>query len=142
MTKKLDMKAVQFCLENQHRFTKPRQKVLSTIVKSKKPIKAYEILEKLKKPLSNPKPPTIYRAIEFWVKHNFIHRIESLNAYTACVENHLHKGSQFLICIDCGKVIESHLCELPKMIKETTLKNSFKPDSWNLEVNGRCIQCS
>ena len=44
MPKNLDKKAVEFCLENQHRFTKPRQQVLSTILKSKKPIKAYEFL--------------------------------------------------------------------------------------------------
>ena len=63
---------------------------------------------------NSPKPPTIYRAIDFWHSHNFIHRIESQNAYFICIENHLHKGSQFMICDECGKVIEAHFCDLPK----------------------------
>ena len=135
-------KALKFCIENNHRFTGPREKVLKIIASSTKPIKAYQILGQLGKLINNPKPPTAYRAIAFWHKHNFIHRIESLNAYSVCNENHLHKGSQFLICNDCGRVIESHLSNLPKIIKETSLKNSFQPDSWNIEINGKCGLCS
>lgn len=142
MVKRIEKKALDYCVRNNQRYTKPRKLVLNVLANSKKPIKAYEILHKLKIILCDPKPPTIYRAIEFWLKHNFIHRIESLNAYAICVEDHLHKGSQFLICNDCGRVIESHLSSLPKIIKETTLKNSFQPDSWNLEINGRCGLCS
>lgn len=142
MLKKIEKKAFDYCSRNKQRYTEPRKQVLSVIARSKKPIKAYEILNKLKLILYDPKPPTIYRAIEFWLKHNFIHRIESLNAYSVCNESHLHKGSQFLICNDCGRVIESHLSNLPKIIKETSLKNSFQPDSWNIEINGKCGLCS
>ena len=44
---------------------------------SKRPIKAYEILKELGKKIKNPKPPTAYRAIEFWCKFNFIHRLKA-----------------------------------------------------------------
>ena len=115
--------------------------VLKIIISTKKPIKAYEILKKLGKTINNPKPPTAYRAIDFWHKHNFVHRIESLSAYKACDAGHFHKGSQFLICNDCGKVIESHICELPGSIKNSITKNTFKPTSWNFEINGVCSQC-
>ena len=142
MSKNLEKKANHFCLENNHRLTKPRIDVLKIIIKSKKPIKAYDILKKLSKTIKNPKPPTAYRAIDFWLKHNFIHRIESLSAYKACDSDHLHKGSQFLICNGCGKVIESHICELPNAIKNSTIKNTFKPTSWNFEINGVCGQCA
>lgn len=141
MKKEIINKATQFCLENKHRLTEPRLKVLRIISQSKKPIKAYEILKVLSKVIKKPKPPTAYRAIEFWLKYNFIHRIESLNAYLICKADHLHKGSQFLICNDCGKVIESHLCELPESLKISSRKNTFTPKSWNLEINGTCNQC-
>lgn len=142
MLNKIEKRAFHYCTKNKQRYTEPRRQVLNIIAKSKNPIKAYEILEKLKITLCDPKPPTIYRAIDFWLKHNFIHRIETLNAYAFCVEEHLHKGSQFLICNDCGRVFESHLCDLAKVIKETTFKNSFQADSWNLEINGKCGLCS
>ena len=141
MNIKLENKAIKFCKNNKHRLTEPRLEVLRIISSNEKPIKAYEILEKLGKKIPNPKPPTAYRAIDFWLKYNFIHRIESLNAFTACSTDHLHNGSQFMICDDCGKVIESHLCELPLPFKDKTKKVSFIPKKWNLEINGTCKNC-
>ena len=142
MKNKILQKAIKFCDENNYRLTEPRQRVLEIISSTKKPIKAYEILKKLSEVLdNNPKPPTIYRAIDFWHSHNFIHRVESQNAYFPCVENHLHKGSQFMICDECGKVIEAHLCDLPENIKQSTKKNAFIPKAWNLEIKGLCGNC-
>ena len=136
-------KIVEICKKNKWRLTEPRLEVLRIISLSKKPIKAYEILEKLANKIKNPKPPTAYRAIEFWQNHNFIHRIESLNAYAKCNQGHAHKGSQFLICDDCGKVIESDLkINLPQILHKTRPKSAFKALRWNLEVNGICSQCS
>ena len=135
-------KALQYCLENNHKFTRPREKVLQIIASSEKPIKAYDILDELSKLIINPKPPTAYRAITFWRKHNFIHRIESLNAYSACQAGHFHQGSQFMICDECGKVIESHVCKLPKSFIDTTKTKMFTPTKWNLEINGVCNECS
>ena len=136
-------KIVEICKKNKWRLTEPRLEVLRIISLSKKPIKAYDILNKLGSKIKNPKPPTAYRAIEFWQKHNFIHRIESLNAYAICNQDHTHTGAQFLICDDCGKVIEFHsIINLPQILKKTTPKSNFKPLRWNLEINGICNQCS
>ena len=142
MEKEIINKAKQFCLKNKHRLTHPRLEVLKIISQSTKPIKAYEILNKLGNVIKNPKPPTAYRSIDFWLKYNFIHKIQSLNAYLLCTENHLHKGSQYLICDGCGKVTESHFCKLPSIISKNIKKNFFNPTQWNLEINGLCSKCS
>ncbi|MEC8265486.1 MAG: Fur family transcriptional regulator [Pseudomonadota bacterium] len=141
MNKLIEKKAIKFCEENKHRLSLPRLEVLKIIGASKRPIKAYDILNKLGEIIPNPKPPTAYRAIEFWLKHNFIHKIESLNAYAVCNENHLHHGSHFLICDGCGVVIESHLCSLPVTLKESVEKISFIPKKWNFEISGTCKKC-
>ena len=142
MSKKILTKAFKYCDDNNCRLSSPRIEVLKILIANKKPMKAYEVLDKLAITLNNPKPPTVYRAIDFWHKHNFIHRIESLNAYVLCEEDHLHNGSQYLICNDCGKVIESHLCEIPSSLKETMQKKIFKPISWHFEIKGVCNQCN
>ena len=142
MPKPIEKKALEFCFKNKHRYTEPRKKVLKIVASSKKPLKAYEILEKLGLELNNPKPPTAYRAIEFWQKYNFIHRIESLNAYSACISDHLHSGTQFMICDDCGKVMESTSCELPSKIQKELKKKQFRTTKWNLEISGQCNDCS
>lgn len=142
MTKAVIESASQYCETHKHRLTEPRLAVIEIIASSTKPMTAYEILEKLGKVKHNPKPPTVYRAIEFWQESGFIHRIESLNAYVACEAGHQHNGSQFMICDDCGTVIEKQLCELPESLKHHTFDDAFKPSRWYFEIHGLCKACS
>ena len=139
--KKFIKSAEDFCLQNKQRLTKPRIEVLKIISSSSKPLGAYEILEKLGNKIKSPKPPTAYRAIDFWMEHGFIHRIESLNAYVVCHADHRHSGGQFMICDDCGSVVESHICDLPKPLKDNAAKNTFTPSRWNIEIHGQCERC-
>lgn len=134
--------AEAFCKQHGHRFTDPRRHVLHIITTSHKPLSAYDILGRLGEMLNNPKPPTAYRAIEFWQKHGFIHRLESLNAYVACQAGHRHAGSQFMICEGCGIVIETHLCHLPQSLEKAATAQNFTPTRWSLELHGQCHNCA
>ena len=49
MNLSLEKKALDFCIKNKHRYTKPRESVLKIIASSTKPIKAYDVLKQLKK---------------------------------------------------------------------------------------------
>lgn len=135
-------KAEQFCQDNGHRFTDPRRLVLKIIAESPKPLGAYDVLEALRAYMDNPKPPTAYRAIEFWQQHGFLHKIESLSAYIACHAGHRHDGSQYLICDGCGDVQEIHLCSVPAALKDQAEKHNFRTAHWNTELHGMCGQCA
>ncbi|MGB1077454.1 MAG: Fur family transcriptional regulator [Bdellovibrionales bacterium] len=141
MSKTLLKEATKYCETNKHRLTAPRLEVLKIISSSKKPIGAYDVLEKLGKKIDNPKPPTAYRAIEFWQDHGFIHRIESLNAFVTCHAGHNHEGSQFMVCDDCGQVEEVHLCHLPDALENKVKSNGFKMARWSAEIHGQCHLC-
>jgi Fur family transcriptional regulator, zinc uptake regulator len=140
--KALVKQVAEYCETNGIRFTEPRQYVLEIIADAKKPIGAYEMLNQLGQKLDNPKPPTAYRAIEFLSEHGFIHRIESLNAYISCHTDHRHQGSQFMICDDCGTVVETHLCHLPEPLAGKTVEAGFRLTRWNVELHGSCGKCS
>lgn len=140
--KNLIAQVEKYCFERGIRFTEPRRFVLEIIAGQDKPIVAYDILHELGKKLENPKPPTAYRAIEFLEGEGFIHRIESLNAYVVCHADHQHTGSQFMICDTCGKVIETHLCHLPKDLSERLNAEGFKLARWSTELHGQCRECS
>lgn len=131
-----------YCKEQGIRFTEPRQHVLEIIAAAKTPMGAYDVLEALGKFIKNPKPPTVYRAIEFLNEHGFVHRIESLNAYVACGTDHRHLGSQFLVCDDCGKVTEAHLCHLPDDLAQQATKEGFQLSRWDAELHGTCKDCA
>ncbi|MBK9585003.1 MAG: transcriptional repressor [Alphaproteobacteria bacterium] len=130
-----------YCAEKGLRFTEPRRYVLEIIAGSSTPIGAYDVLAKLSQFLDHPKPPTAYRAIEFLQENGFIHRIESLNAFITCHAGHKHSGSQFMICDQCGTVIEAHLCELPKDLARKTEEEGFVLSTWNAELHGQCKSC-
>ena len=130
-----------YCAQKGIRFTEPRQFVLEIIASAEKPIGAYDVLAELGQKIDNPKPPTAYRAIEFLSEHGFIHRIESLNAYITCHSDHRHQGSQFMICDDCGTVVETHLCHLPEPLVNKTIAAGFHLARWNVELHGQCDAC-
>jgi len=83
-------------------------------------VKAYDLLDRLSPEVGSPKPPTVYRALEFLSRHGLIHRVEALNAFIACDHNHVHdhnhdhgNGShrhlaEFFICETCHRVEERH----------------------------------
>lgn len=131
-----------YCKDNGVRTSKPREAVLKIIARSRKPLTAYEVLDELGKVITSPKPPTVYRALESLSEHGFVHRIESLNAYIACHENHRHSGSQFMICDNCGRVEEIHLCSIPESLQKQAAAKNFATTHWNVELHGTCANCA
>ena len=132
----------RYCDDNGLRATPPRLYVLEIVAKAKTPITAYDVLDRLGEKLDKPKPPTAYRALDFLSTQGFIHRIESLNAYVTCDEDHHHAGSQFMICDSCGRVEEVHLCHVPEGLVKQMDKSGFKLSHWNAELHGLCDKCS
>ena len=98
-------------------------------------------VEALGKLVKNPKPPTVYRALEFLQKAGLVHRIESMNAYVACGGEHAHGGGQFLICDECGDVQEVHISKMEKNIQTETGAMGFKAGHWSAEIHGTCKDC-
>ncbi len=129
--------AYKFCEINHHRLTDPRRYVLKILSQSKTPMGAYDILEKLGQYLDNPKPPTAYRAIDFWRDHGFLHKIESLNAYVTCCEDHKHQDTHFFVCNDCHAVEELHAHH-----NETHLPDGFVATKTFTETHGTCGECT
>ena len=133
--------AQEYCEEHGFRFTEPRRLTLQVIVESVQPIGAYDIIDAIGKIADKPKPTTVYRAIDFLQQQGFIHKIESLNAFVACHAGHNHRGSQFVICNDCGNAEEIHLCNLPADLQKQLKQSGFDMAYWNTEIHGVCNDC-
>ena len=89
--------------------THPRAMILSALRKSKAPITAYGLLEKLK-PKGVNSAPIIYRALAELEKQGSVHKIKELGSYIACngSGDHPHALSVLTICGDCHGVSELH----------------------------------
>src|SRR6478736_321088 len=99
--------AEMLCAARAQRLTPMRRHVLEALLGSHRPLGAYEIIERLARH-GRPAPITVYRALDFLRDNGLVHRIESRNAFVACVHNHLSGDLVvFLICERCGAVGEA-----------------------------------
>ncbi len=98
--------AREICEREGRRFTDLREHVFSLIVSADGPIKAYDLLKQLKPELGSPKPPTVYRALDFLASLGLVHRVEALNSYVACDHSLGGHVAEFFICEKCEDLEE------------------------------------
>ena len=134
--------AEKFCLARGLRFTSLRREVLEIVWQSHKPIRAYDVLEYLRKQGHRPAPPTAYRALDFLVEADLIHRIESLNAYVGCPSPDEGHICQFLICDQCGTAAEFENTSVSGAIRKSSSHLGFMPKRQIIEIHGLCGECT
>jgi Fur family zinc uptake transcriptional regulator len=122
-------------------FTPIRRRVLSLILKARRPIGAYELLAALKTATGKAMPPTVYRTLDFLIAQGFVHRIESQNAFVACVEADSPHRSQFAICDSCGRTVESMDDDLARKLSRQAAKLGFTIERQIVEMHGTCASC-
>lgn len=132
---KLDA-ARDLCESRGERFTPLREHVLELVIEDGGAVKAYDLLDRLKPERGSPKPPTVYRALDFLSRLGLVHRVEALNAFIAC--DHPHDGdlAEFFICEACNTVEERHAHD----------HNDCKPSGFEIlrsviEHYGTCADC-
>jgi len=133
-------RAEEYCGQQGVRMTEGRLAVLEHVVSSRHPVKAYDLIAAAsggKKPM----PPLVYRALDYWTAHGFIHRIESLNAYTACTHPGCGHECQIFICSKCGRV--SEICDetLSQQVRKNASELGFVAEHVRIEVSGSCPDC-
>ena len=123
------------------RLTPLRLRVLELIAAESKPVKAYDLLDRLKDEHSGAAPPTIYRALDFLLENRFIHKLESINAFVGC--HHPNEAHQvpFLICDVCAAAVEVCDERVSKLLSEQAKDRGFRPRAQTLEVHGVCADC-
>ena len=102
---------------------------------------AYDILAELNQidPKDQVAPPIVYRALEFLLGENLIHRIESRNAYISCVRPGHQCATQFLICRNCEQVAELDNTDQNLFAEADSL--GFSVDHSVVEITGVCAEC-
>jgi len=130
------------CAQRGQRLTPMRREVLGALLASHQPLGAYDIMERLAPTGPRPAPITVCRALEFLCENGFVHRIESRNAFVACVREH-PAGDMvaFLICDRCGAVGEASSPEFALTIKSAARAAGFTPKSPVIEISGICTYC-
>jgi len=116
------------------RLTRNDQKVLALLHKVERPLKAYEILERLRDQGINA-PMTVYRSLGRLSERGIVRKIESINAYFALPEGDEAFGA-FLLCSTCGMV---GYRALDRRSVEQLVGGDVRLDSAAIELTIACI---
>src|SRR6516225_12012077 len=116
-----------------------RRQVLDILSASGAPLGAYAILEEMsRREGKHIAPPTVYRTLDFFLQHGFVHKIESLNAYTPCEHlKHAHHG-MLLICEACGESEEVDDGDVMRAIAASAAGAEFTLRRVMVEAKGLC----
>ena len=120
--------------------TKNQRIVLNLLQDSGEPLKAYFILDSLKKEGLN-SPLQVYRALDKLVELGKIHKVESLNSFIICNNSNCASNTAFTICERCGKVKEIKNNNLTEGVNELVRENKLYISRYNLEFYVVCNTC-
>lgn len=104
------------------------------------PLKAYEILDRLKTKGVRA-PMTVYRALEGLEQKGFIHKLEGINAFVPCQHEGPHEVQVFLICENCASAKEVELDIIEANLRPLLRRASFLMKTARLEARGLCSHC-
>lgn len=133
--------AEKLCRERGLRFTALRKQVLRLVWDSHKPVGAYDILDSLKQDGKKAAPPTVYRALDFLIDADLVHRLDSLNAFVGCPDPSSSHRGQFLICRGCRTVAELDDAKINSLVQDIAADLGFSAEQQMLEIQGLCQAC-
>jgi Fur family transcriptional regulator, zinc uptake regulator len=139
------MHAEARCAERGQRLTPIRRQVLEILAQSHRTLGAYEIMDRLAQDGPRPAPITVYRALDFLLDNGLVHRIESRNAFLACISDHAEEAAAstlFLICEKCGAVGEATSPAVAETLQATARAAGFTPKARVIEITGICAHCA
>jgi Fur family zinc uptake transcriptional regulator len=134
--------AERLCTDRGARFTPLRRLILELVWESHRPVKAYDLMERVRPLGTTAKPATVYRALEFLLEQGFIHRVESLNAFIGCVCSGQQHEQVLLICRQCEQVEERPAERVLSALAGETEAAGFIPIYKSIEVHGVCAACA
>ena len=137
------VKAVeQACEQRGLRLTPLRAQALGLIAAEAKPIKACDLLDKMKTVKGSAAPPTVYRALDFLLEQGFIHRLASINAFVSCHHPQVQHSVPFLIFVSCQNSVEMEDDGVSALLEKQAKSIGFTTRAQILEVHGVCGKCA
>ncbi|MBK0052684.1 transcriptional repressor [Stenotrophomonas sp. S39] len=122
------------------RLTQARRRVLRMLVTATGPLKAYTILEAVRRESPNTAPTAVYRVLEFLRRNGWAIKLNSINAFLLRPAGPPWSCT-FLVCENCGSVETIHVPVLPAGFLDDLHVHGFTPASHALEISGTCSAC-
>lgn len=129
------------CIQRGKRLTPIRRKVLELLLRHGRSIKAYELLDAMKAEHPGAAPPTVYRALDFLVEEGLIHRLDAVNAWSACHDAAGAPHDLLVVCTHCGAVAEISDPAMSRQLAERVARTGFILATHETEIRALCPDC-
>ncbi len=123
------------------RLTPQRRTVLTKLLMASRPLTAYELLDLVRPDDSAITPASIYRSLEFLIGVGFAHRLDSTRSFVACDHPDDPHTGQFLICRECGTVVEAADKRIDRATMDLGERHGFTLEQRSVELTGLCGDC-
>jgi Fur family zinc uptake transcriptional regulator len=125
------------------KLTPLRERVLAEILASHKPVRAYDVVDRLAGDGPRVAPISVYRVIDALLAAGLIRRLRSQNAFFASHGWHQARPRQLaLVCQACGLVAEADGERVFSALSGATRGSAFVLHDAVVEVFGLCANCS
>ena len=128
--------------EDKVNFTPVRRHALEILLESHAAMPAYGLLKRLGEDGFGSQPPVAYRALDFLMEQGFVHKVERLNAYVACMYPHEAHTPAFLVCRNCRSVAETCVSPSPAALLREARAAGFAIERSVMEAEGLCRDCA
>ncbi len=128
--------------EDKVNFTPVRRHALEILLESHAAMPAYGLLKRLEEDGFGSQPPVAYRALDFLIEQGFVHRVERLNAFVACMYPHEAHTPAFLVCRNCRSVAETCVSPTPAALRQEARAAGFAIERSMMEAEGLCRDCA
>jgi Fur family transcriptional regulator, zinc uptake regulator len=123
------------------RLTPVRRRALEILLEDHRALGAYEVLDRLAAEGFGNQPPVAYRALDFLVAQGLAHRVQRLNAFTACMHPGETHAPAFLICEGCNSVAEAPAEPVVAAVSAAAAALGFAVARTTVEAIGLCPRC-
>ncbi|HWK69213.1 Fur family transcriptional regulator [Pollutimonas sp. M17] len=134
--------AESLCVQRGKRLTPIRRKVLEILLAEHRSVKAYELLDLIRAVQPGAAPPTVYRALDFLVDEGLVHRLDAINAWTACMDAAGEPHDLLVVCTQCGAVAELSDPGLSRQLARKVADAGFELSDHETELRALCRRCS
>ena len=128
--------------EDRVNFTPVRRHALEILLESHAAMPAYGLLKRLDEDGFGAQPTVAYRALDFLMEQGFVHKVERLNAFVACMYPDESHAPAFLICRNCHSVAETCVSPSPAALLREARAAGFAIERSVMEAEGLCRACA
>ena len=134
--------ADEHCRARGAQLTALRREVLELLLLRNGSAKAYDLQDDMRARHGRVAPTTVYRALEFLIEQELVHRVDAINAFVVCNGEHQHHHAMMLVCSRCGHVTEWHDEEAFAALGKRLHRSMPGFRGSSVEIKGLCESCA